>query len=90
VKPIRWMKHARDNLRDRKLAPTWAEAAIRTPDWVEPDPNDPAIERRFKAIAEAGGRVIRVPCVETADEIRALTVLLDRGARRALRRKARS
>ena len=83
------MKHARDNLRDRGLSPAWAEAAVRAPDWTAPDPNDPAVERRFKAIAELDGRVIRVPCVETADEIRALTVLLDRGARRALRRKAR-
>ncbi|HRD28523.1 MAG TPA: DUF4258 domain-containing protein [Caulobacter sp.] len=90
MKPIRWMKHARDNLRDRGLSPAWAEAAIRAPDWTAPDPNDPAVERRFKVIAEMDGRVIRVPCVETADEIRALTVLLDRGARRALRRKARS
>jgi len=89
VKPIRWMKHARDNLRDRGLPSAWAEAAIRTPDWTEPDPKDPTVERRFKVIDEADGRVIRVPCVETADEIRALTVLLDRGARRALRRKAR-
>ena len=83
------MKHARDNMRDRALPQAWAEAAIRTTDWVEPDPNDPAVERRFKAIPEADGRVIRVPCVETADEIRAITVVLDRGARRALRRKAR-
>ncbi len=83
------MKHARDNLRDRGLSPAWAEAAVRAPDWTAPDPNDPAVERRFKVIAELDGRVIRVPCVETADEIRALTVLLDRGARRALRRKAR-
>jgi len=55
VKPIRWMKHARDNLRDRGLSPAWAEAAIRAPDWTAPDPNDPAVERRF-APWSAGSR----------------------------------
>lgn len=84
------MQHARDALRDRALPKAWAEAAIRAPDWTQPDPNDPTVERRFKVLPEADGRVIRVPCVETPDEIRAITVVLDRNARKAMQRKARS
>jgi hypothetical protein len=52
------------------------------PDWTIPDPHRPGVERRFRAIPEFGGRVLRVACYETPVNIRILTVFFDRKARR--------
>jgi len=40
------------------------------------------VERRFRVIPEFGGRILRIACIETADEIRILTVFFDRDARK--------
>jgi hypothetical protein len=37
---------------------------------------------RYRAIPEHGGRVLRVACIETASDIRILTVFFDRDARK--------
>jgi len=37
--------------------------------------------RRFRVVPEFGGGVLRVACIEAADEIRVLTVFFDRDAR---------
>lgn len=55
---------------------------MRDPEWVEPDRGDPTVERRFRAIPEYGGRVLRVACVETETHIRVISVHFDRRARR--------
>jgi hypothetical protein len=60
----------------------WIEAAARRPDWREPDPSDPEVERRYLVIPELDGRVLRAACVEDDKEIRVVTTFLDRGARR--------
>jgi len=57
-------------LRDRSIDPKWVREAILEPDWTEVDPKDPAIERRFRAIPEFGGRILRVACSETNSSIR--------------------
>ena len=67
---------------ERNLDRSWIERTVRAPDWRESDPADPAVERRFAVLAERGGRVLRVACVETATEIRILTAFIDRRARR--------
>lgn len=36
----------------RHIKPEWVEAAARMPQWIEPEPNDPRIERRFCAIED--------------------------------------
>ena len=82
MKPIRFTRHALDNIRDRKLDPAWVEATVRSPEWAAPNPDDPEVERRFRRIPEAEGRVLRVPVVETDDHIRVITVVFDRNARR--------
>jgi hypothetical protein len=82
LKPIRFTQHALDTLRNRAIERAWAEAAVRNPDWVEPDASRPEVERRFRRTPEAGARTIRVPVVETDDEIRVITVMFDRNARR--------
>ena len=74
--------HAQTRMHGRRVKQEWIEDTVRAPDWTEPDPNDPAVERRFRAIAEAGGRVLRVPCVETESTIRVISVMFERNARR--------
>jgi hypothetical protein len=68
-------------LERRGLDRSWIEATVSEPDWREPDPSDHDVERRFRAIEEAGGRILRVACVETDNEIRVITALFDRNAR---------
>ncbi len=80
-KPIRLTRHAEQRLRERAIAVEWVETTIRQPDWVEADPLDPAIERRFRAIPAQGGRILQVACAETDDEIRVITLMFDRDAR---------
>ncbi len=82
LKPIRFTQHALDTLRDRAIERAWAEAAVRNPDWVEPDVISQDVERRFRRTLKAGGRVLRVPVVETDAEIRVIIVMFDRNARR--------
>jgi len=81
-KPILFTRHARDALAERELDPRWVEKTVREPEWRRPDPLRPGVERRFRAIPEFGGRILRVACFETTDEIRILTVFFDRDARR--------
>jgi hypothetical protein len=81
-KPLVFTAHARIKLRDRCIDPKWIEDTIFGPDWTEPDPKDPAVERRFRIITEFDGRVLRVACVETNSSIRIISVMFDRNARR--------
>jgi uncharacterized DUF497 family protein len=74
--------HARTRLRDRHIEPKWVEDTVLHPDWTEIDPEDPAVERRFRAIPQFGGRVLRVACVETTSNIRVISMMFDRNARR--------
>jgi uncharacterized DUF497 family protein len=62
----------------------WVERTVRAPTWIEPDPRDVTVERRFRAIDEFDGRILRVACVETATTIRVVSVMFDRNARRTL------
>ena len=84
MKPILWTQHALDGLKTRPFPRDLIELTAREPEWTEPDP-DPQVERRFRTFPELGGRVLRVPCVETDAHIRIVTVLLDRNARRRRR-----
>ena len=83
VKRLVLTRHAEARMVGRGLSPAWIERTAREPQRVEPEPRDPSAERRFPAIDELGGRVLRVVCVETETTIRVVTATLDRGARRA-------
>ena len=72
-KPLRFTRHAQDAIVERELDEIWVERTVRQPDWFRPDPNQPDVERRFRRFPELAGRVLRVACVETAEEIRVLT-----------------
>ena len=82
IKPLRFTSHAQDAILERELEQSWIERTVREPEWSRPDPRRPGVERRFCVIPEFGGRVLRVACIETADEIRVLTVFFDRNARK--------
>lgn len=81
-KPLRFTRHAQDAVEERALDHSWIERTVRMPEWSLPDPRRLGVERRFHAIPEFGGRILRVVCIETVDEIRILTVFFDRDARR--------
>ncbi|MCP9627648.1 DUF4258 domain-containing protein [Rhodopseudomonas palustris] len=80
-KPLSFTKHAQDAVVERKLEFDWIERTVREPQWCQPDPKRPGVERRFRAIPEFGGRILRAACLENSDEIRILTVFFDRDAR---------
>lgn len=67
---------------ERHIDPEWIERTVRAPDWTEPEPGDPEVERRFRAIPEYGDRVLRVAVAETSTAIRIISVHFDRRARR--------
>jgi hypothetical protein len=73
-------KHAQEAVDVRKIEPAWIEAALRAPDFVETDPRRPERKRSHKAIAEFGGRVLRVVHRPDGDDIVVITVHFDRGA----------
>lgn len=82
TKPLIMTEHAQFRVRERRIRLEWIERAVRSPDWAELDPCDALVERRFRTIAEFGGRTLRVACVETEAHIRVITVMFDRSARR--------
>jgi Domain of unknown function (DUF4258) len=51
-KPLILTAHARIRLRERRIDPRWIDEAISNPEWIESDPRDPAIERRFRAVQQ--------------------------------------
>jgi len=81
-KPIRYPAHALTAMRERELEASWVERTVHDPDWTQPDPVHPEVDRRFRTVPERDGRVLRVAVVETPEEIRIVTAFLDRGARK--------
>lgn len=81
-KAVQLSAHAEHALRERELQLDWIVACVRSPEWREPDPTDPALERRFRSVPERGGRILRVVCGENDATITVVTAFLDRKARR--------
>jgi len=79
---IRLSKHAQEALDERKIAFDWVQRTLAAPDYSTVDPNDASLIRSFKAIDEAGGRVLRVVRRPDGTDILVVTVHFDRGARR--------
>jgi hypothetical protein len=75
---IRLTKHAREAISARDIAVDWIEAAISAPDWIEPDPRPPIASDPIKAIAERGGRLLRVVHRPEGDDSLIITVHFDR------------
>ena len=79
---IRFTKDAQEAISARDIVVDWIEAAVSAPDLIEPDPRHPDRIRSYKAIAEHGGRVLRVVHRPEGDDILIITVHFDRRARR--------
>jgi hypothetical protein len=79
---IRLTTHAREAIDARKIALAWIWAAVHSPDFVDTDPRHPERKRSYKAIAEYGGRMLRVVHRPEGDDIVVITVHFDRGVRR--------
>ena len=79
---IRLSKHAQEAVEGRQIDPAWIEGTITHPDRVEPDPRHPHRTRSFKAIAEFGGRMLRVVHRPDGADILVITAHFDRGAKR--------
>ena len=67
---------------ERQIAFGWIEATLSSPDWVIPDPRHPDRTHAYKAIAEFGGRVLRVVHRIDEEDTIVITVHFDRGAKR--------
>lgn len=63
-------QHASDAIAKREIAITWVEQALATPERVEPDAHDPALEHRLAAIEEFGNRVLRVVVNRTVSPVK--------------------
>ncbi|HEV2561508.1 MAG TPA: DUF4258 domain-containing protein [Rhizomicrobium sp.] len=79
---IRFTAHAEAMLRERGIERAWVERVLTSPEWHEPDPNDPALKRAFGAISEAGGKILRVVYTASDTENRIVTVFFDARAKR--------
>lgn len=78
---IRLTRHAAEMIEQRGIALAWVELAASAPDRREPDPSGPPLVRSYKAIAEAGGRVLRVVHRPAGDDTLIVTAHFDRGAK---------
>jgi Domain of unknown function (DUF4258) len=79
---LRLTKHAEESIEKRNIALDWINRAIAAADYTEADLNDPMLTRSFKAIDEAGRRILRVVHRPQGDDILVVTAHFDRSARR--------
>ena len=60
AKRIVLTSHAQRRLHQRGIQENWVAAAAFAPERIEPEPRHAGAERRFRAIPEFGGRILRV------------------------------
>jgi hypothetical protein len=75
---IRLSAHAVARLRQRGIPEAWVAETIAMPDRTAPDPTDPALTRSFRAMPDAGGRVLRVVHRPLGSDTLVITAFLDR------------
>lgn len=71
-------KHAKKVLTEREIPVEWLERTLSAPELVLPDPDDAAVERRFRRIPEFGNRVLRVAVNTAVEPNRVVSVFFDR------------
>ena len=71
-------KHAQKALDEREIPVEWLERTLAKPELTLPDPDDAAVERRFRRIPEFGGRVLRVAVNTKVEPNRVVSVFFDR------------
>ena len=72
-------EHAGDALAKRKIPMGWLERVLVSPQLIEPDSEDKALEHRLAAIPEHGNRVLRVIVNLQVKPVRVVTLYFDRG-----------
>lgn len=77
---IKLTTHCMVRFLERKLQMAWIERVVSTPDWTAPD-RDPALTQSFKAIAEAGSRVLKVVHRPDGEDVAVVTAHFDRDAK---------
>jgi Domain of unknown function (DUF4258) len=78
---IRLTRHAEEAVEKRNIALDWIDRTVAMPDFNAIDPGDPTLTRPFKAIGEAGGRILRVVHRAEGNDIVIVTVHFDRDAK---------
>jgi hypothetical protein len=71
-------EHAKKVLAERQIPMDWVERALTAPELCQPDPDDAALERRYRRIPEFGGRVLRVVVNMRVEPKRVVSVFFDR------------
>ena len=79
---IIFSKHADDMVVEREIDRAWVYDTINDPEVLEDDPHRPDVKRAFRRIPAQGNRVLRVAYVESAHEIRVVTLFFDRARRK--------
>lgn len=74
-------RHARDVMEERVIPLDWVRRIVDTPERIEPDAEDPALEHRLGHIPEHGHRVLRIVLNRKARPARIVTVYFDRAMR---------
>lgn len=82
AKSLKLTLHAEAKMIERAIEFAWVVRAVRAPDWITDDPSSPGLQRRFAAVPEFGDRILRVVCFEADNELRIVTALFDRNAKR--------
>lgn len=78
---LHFTDHAENTLRERGIQREWVAAALAEPDWTAPDPKADRT-RAFRAIPDAGGKILRVVYSKAGSEFWVVTVFFDRDAKR--------
>jgi len=78
---IIFSKHASEAIQQRSILVDWVARTIAAPDRTEPDSRHPDRTRSYKAIAEFGGRILRVVHQPAGPDILIITVHFDRSAK---------
>ena len=79
---ITFSAHTLDMLAERGINRMWVERTVASPDSVEPDPIHADRTRAYRKVLERDGRVLRVVYAQAGNEVRIITVFLDRGRSR--------
>jgi hypothetical protein len=74
-------KHAKKMLAEREIPLEWLERTLNEPALRQPDPDDAALERRYRPIPEFDGRVLRVVVNPGVEPLRVVSVFFDRNMR---------
>lgn len=74
-------EHAKKVLAEREIQLEWLERTLHEPVLRRPDPDDSLLERRYRAIPEFEGRVLRVVVNVAIEPVRVVSVFFDRSMR---------